>query len=375
MSKAFRSIPALGAVFFALVGLTACGSSGIPGNAVANVGGTAIPSSAVKHWVGVAALSSSSFGKPVVPEPPTYSACIANYQKLALANKKNKHPAVSILKKDCEESYKSYLKEVMGFLLTSQWVLGEANELGIHITDAEVHKQFNKIIASQFTKPGELEKFIASSGQTVSDLLLRVKLNVLSAKIQQKIVKQSGNISEAKMEKYYKENKAKYGVQEKRDVQIILTKTAAQAEAAKKEIEGGKSFASVAEKVSIDPTSRAQGGLITEVVKGEEEKPLGEDIFVYPKEVISPVVKTAFGYYVFKVKSITPGSSESFKQVKSQIKTQLTQTAEQEALSKFVKSFKKRWTAKSDCRAEYVMQDCKQYKKPKSGSSSTESTG
>jgi len=375
VSKAFRFIPALGAVLFALIALAACGGSGIPGNAVANVGGTAIPLSAVKHWVAVASQSSqTSFGKPVTPEPPNYTACIANFQKLALSNTKNKHPAVSKIKKTCEEQYKQYVKEVMGFLLTSQWVLGEANELGIHISDSEVHKQFEKIIASQFTKAGELEKFIASSGQTVSDLLLRVKLNVLSAKIQAKIVKEGTTVTNARMEKYYKENQSKFGVQEKRDVYIILTKTEAAATAAKKEILAGKSFSSVAEKVSTDPTSRANGGLLTEVVKGEEEKPLGEEIFIYPVGALSPVVKTTFGYYIFKVKSITPGSKETFAQAKSAIKTQLSETGQQEALSKFVKAFKKKWTAKSDCSAGYIVADCKQYKKPKTSSSTESST-
>lgn len=38
---------------------------------------------------------------------------------------------------------------------------------------------------------------------------------------------------------------------------IVLTKTQAQAEKAKKEIEAGKSFSSVAKAVSIDPISKA----------------------------------------------------------------------------------------------------------------------
>jgi foldase protein PrsA len=369
VSKVSRLIPALGAVFFALIALAACGgsgTSGIPGDAVANVGGTTIPLSAVKHWIGVASISSASgtLGvKPTPPEPPNYTGCIAHLKEVAEKEKKSITPSAA--KTQCETQYKSLLREVMGFLLTSQWVIGEANELGVHVSDAEVHKQFVKIADTQFTKPGEFEKFMTSSGQTASDLLLRVKLNLLSAKIQQKIVKAKTNVTEAQIEKYYKENKSRFGQQEKRTVSILRTATEAQAKAAKKEIESGKSFASVAKKVSTDPTSSKQGGLIIELPKGEEEEPLNADLFAAPAKQLSAVVHTPFGYYIYEVKTIFPGSQQTLAQAKASIRSQLQQTGQQGALSTFVKSFKKKWLAKSDCATGYIVTDCKQYKGPK----------
>ncbi len=74
------------------------------------------------------------------------------------------------------------------------------------MSDAEVKKQFEKIKSQQFPKAAEFEKFLKSSGQTVSDLLLRVKLNMLSSKIQQKIVKEKSKVTHSQVEKYYKEN-------------------------------------------------------------------------------------------------------------------------------------------------------------------------
>ena len=55
MLTKLRLIPALGAVLFALIGLSACGSSGVPSNAVMAVDGTPITSAAFNHWLGVAA--------------------------------------------------------------------------------------------------------------------------------------------------------------------------------------------------------------------------------------------------------------------------------------------------------------------------------
>jgi foldase protein PrsA len=366
VSKPLRSIAALGAVLFALVGIAACG--GIPGDAVVQVGGTPITKTAFEHWMKVASASSASgtTEKPVVPEPPDYSACISHLAATAPKPAKGQSaPTTKQLKSECEQQYKSLQSEVLGFLISSQWVIGEASSLGVKLSDAEVKKEFTKIKTAQFPKAAEFEKFLASSGQSVSDLLLRVKLNLLSQKIQKQIIKKKSTVTQAQITKYYEENKSKYGTPEKRNVRIVLTKTEAAAQSAKKEIESGKSFASVASKDSIDPTSKANGGLLKEVVKGEEEKALDTAIFSASKNTLGGPVKTPFGYYVYEVVSVTPGTQEPLSKVQSTIKQQLIATGEQSALSKFVKEFKKTWMNKTECRSGYTVADCKGYKAPK----------
>jgi foldase protein PrsA len=368
--RAFRIFPALGAVLFALVGISACG--GIPGDAVVSVDGKSITKDTFAHWMSVAAASGSAStgAKPTVPVPPKYTACIAAAAAAAKPVKGQKAPTQAQLKTQCEQQYKSLQQEVLGFLISSNWVLGEASSLGVKISDKEVKKQFEKIKSQQFPKAAEFQKFLSSSGQTVSDLLLRVKLNLLSSKIQQKIVKEKSKVTQAQIAKYYKENPKRFGVAEKRNLLIILTKSEAQAKKAKQEVESGKSFASVAKAVSIDPTSKSNGGKLPGVVKGQEEKTLDAAVFSAKKNVLSGPIKTPFGYYIFEVQAITPGSQQTLKQAEPSIKSQLTATHQQSALSKFVKEFKKKWMAKTECRAGYVVADCKGYKAPKTTSTS-----
>jgi foldase protein PrsA len=368
VSKSFRLISALGAVFFVSLALVACGG-GIPGNAVVQVNGTPITKAAFEHWIGVAASSSAgatTAAKPVAPDPPSYTACIAHLQATAPKPVKGQSaPTPAALKTQCEQQYTQLKQEVLGFLISSEWVIGEGSSLGVKVSDKEVKTQFEKIKTQQFPKPADFQKFLATSGQSVSDLLLRVKLNLLSSKIQQKIAKGKGTVTKAEIAKYYKENSTRFGVPEKRSVEIILTKAEAAAKSAKKEVQSGKSFASVAKKVSIDPTSKANGGLLPAVVKGQEEKALDTAIFSASKGVLSGPVKTPFGFYIFEVKSTTPGSQQTLAQSESSIKQQLTATQQQTALSKFVKEFKKKWMAKTECRSGYMVADCKGYKAPK----------
>ena len=374
MPRAIRIIPALGAVLFALVGLSACG--GIPGDAVVSVDGNSITKETYSHWLNVAAASSatSATSKPTVPVPPHYTACIAAAKAAVKPAKGQTAPTEASLKSECEQEYKSLQSEVLGFLISSEWVTGEAKSLGVKISDAEVKKQFEKIKTQQFPKAAEFEKFLKTSGQSVSDLLLRVKLNLLSQKIQQKIIKEKSKVTKAQIEKYYRENPKRFGVAEKRNLLIILTKTEDQAKKAKQEVQSGKSFESVAKRVSIDPTSKSNGGKLPGVVKGQEEQALDTAVFAAKKNVLTGPIKTPFGYYIFEVQAITPGSQQTLKQAEASIKSQLIAAQQQSALTKFVKEFKKKWMSKTECRSGYVVMDCKSYKAPKTSSTSTPAT-
>jgi foldase protein PrsA len=376
VSKGFRITAALGAVFFVIAGISACG--GIPGNAVVQVGGTPITNTTFNHWLEVASASSATTpgAKPVLPVPPNYTACIAHLQAITPKPAKGVAPPTTAqLKSQCEQQYKSLQQEVLGFLISSQWVIGEAANLGVKVSDKEVKKQFETIKAQQFPKPAEFQKFLASSGQSVSDLLLRVKLNLLSSKIQAKISKSKATITQAEIEKYYNENKSHFGTPEKRDIAIILTKTEAQANKAKQEVESGKSFASVAKSSSIDPTSKATGGLLKGVVKGQEEASLDKAVFTTTTHVLGGPVKTPFGYYIYEVRTITPGNQQTLAQAQAAIKQQLTSTQQSTALSKFVTNFKKKWIAKTECRSGFVVLNCKEYKAPKGSTGATGATG
>jgi len=371
--KTTRLFAALGAVLFAAIGLAACGG-GVPGNAVVGIeSGSPITKAAYAHWLGVAAAAGGASGeKAVVPDPPNYTNCIAHLKETtAKAAKGQKAPSEAELKKQCEAQYTSLKQEVLGFLISSSWVLGEAKSLGVNVSDKEVRDQFLHIKHQQFPKTAEFEKFLQTSGQSVSDLILRVKLNMLSQKIQEKIVKSKPQISHAEAAKYYSENQSRYGSPEKRNVEMILTKTEQQAKEARKEIESGKTFAEVAKARSIDPTSKAKGGQLGEIVKGQNAPQFDTAVFTASTDTLSGPVKTAFGYYLFEVLGTKAGTAQPLSKVEADIKQTLASQKQQKKLSEFIKNFKKKWQGKTDCRDEYVVADCKQYKAPKTSSTGT----
>ena len=88
-------------------------------------------------------------------------------------------------------------------------------------------------------------------------------------------------------------------------------------------------------------------------------------MFAAKTGVLGGPVKTPFGYYIYEVKAIHAPTQQSLAQVKETVKQQLASTQQQTALTKFVKEFEKSGRARTECRAGFVMQRCKQYKAPK----------
>lgn len=71
----------------------------------------------------------------------------------------------------------------LGFLLTSEWVLGEAKARGVSVSDEEVKGRFTQLARQSFPKAGALQKYFSTSGETEADLLARIKVELLAARI------------------------------------------------------------------------------------------------------------------------------------------------------------------------------------------------
>ena len=365
-----RSTLAVLAAAAAAAGLTACGES-IPGNAVVKVEDTSIKKDDYNHWLEVAAISSASQAdpaaaqsgkKPVVnlPQPPEFTKCVADKKKAAPRPTKGK-PATkdSQYVEQCKQEYEALRNQVLSFLISAQWIEGEAESQDIKVSEADVKKKFDETRKQSFPKDADYKKFLASSGQSEEDLLYRVRLDELSNKLREKIVKGKDKVSDAQIAAYYNKNKQRFAQPERRDIRIVLTKTKARADEARKALAGGDSFKAVAKKYSIDEASKEQGGQLLAVAEGQQEAALDKAVFAADKGKLQGPVKTQFGFYLFEVTKVTPAKQGTLAESKQTIQQLLAAENQQKALDTFVKDFRKRWKEKTECREGYVVSDCK----------------
>jgi len=302
-----------------------------------------------------------------VPDSPSFTKCVAAKKKVQPAPAKGQ-PKVTDkqLKTQCDQEYKALRDQVLQLLISFEWIQGEASDLKVKISEAEVKKSFDMQKKQSFPKPKDFDKFLKDSGQSLDDILLRVRLDQLSNKIREKVTKGKDKVSDAEIKTYYDKNKTRFAQPERRDLRIVLTKTKAKADEAKTALEKkGGSFKAVAKKFSIDQASKAQGGKLPAVAKGQQEKSLDDAVFKASTGQLTGPVKTQFGFYVFEVTKITEASQQTLAQAKETIKQLLASQNQQKALDKFVKDFRTKWKERTDCREGFVTQDCKNAPKPK----------
>jgi foldase protein PrsA len=339
------------------VAATGCGGNDVPSDAVAKVGNTVITKQDFDHWYASAAKSQAQQGGPAVPpDPPTYSKCVAALKKAQ--PKGSAAPSDADLKKQCKQSYDQLKQQVMQFLIQSQWVQQEAADQDVSVSPKEVQTAFEDQKKQAFPKEKDYENFLKTSGATEKDILFRIKLDSLQNKLTAKIQKDQAKVTDEDIEEYYDKNKKRFSQPEKRDLNVVLTKTEAKAEQAKKELDDGASFATVAKQYSIDQASKANGGKLPAVAEGQQEKALDEAVFAAKKGEVEGPVKTQFGWYVFEVTGSTPASQQELKDAKETIRGLLKSEREQKSLQTFIEDFREDFKGETKCREGFVVAEC-----------------
>lgn len=361
--KRFRGrFTALCAFFVVAVAIAACGG-GVPGNSVADVAGNPITLQAFNHWLFVAAKSATAQnpGAPtIVPDPPNFNKCVAQVRHGIPSFAST--PAKTI-RSDCKQLYGTYSSQVMQFLIQGYWYQLEANREHLKVTNSEVQKAFETAKNGQFTSDAQFQSFLASTGQTLADILFRFRINVIAGKL---TGKQTRSVTSAEIQQYYQSHLTQFGTPESRDIRIILTKTAAQASAAWHALASHQSWDKVAKKYSIDPTTKNNGGLLTGVTRGQQDAALDAAAFHSPINMLLGPVRGQFGYYVFEVTKITPATQQSLAQATPLIRQTLSGQQSSNASSLLAKLLRQHWLNKTDCRPAYnTTVYCKGYKPPK----------
>jgi foldase protein PrsA len=347
--------------------LSACGGD-VPGNSVAKVGDQSIKKATFDHWMQIAAVSqagqanpnSTTTPKAQIPDPPNFTKCVANKKATAAKPAKGQpEPTEAQLKGQCKQEYNTLRDQVLEFLIRGNWIEQETDKQNVKISDKEVQKQIDAAVKQAFQNPADFQKFLQRSGLTQADVFYQQRNQLLQQKLTEKVTKAQSKVSDAQIAAYYNKNKSKFATPERRDLRIVLTKSQAKAAQAKRALESGQSWKSVAKEYSVDQASKAKGGVLTGVAKGQQEKALDDAIFKADKGKLVGPIKTQFGYYVLDVSKVTPAKQQSLEQSKASIQQILTSDGQRKALDKFGKDYRKRWKAETACRKGFTTADCK----------------
>lgn len=298
----------------------------------------------------------------VAPQPPDFAACVKHLQAVAPTGQSGSKPTVAELRGKCAQQYQTLQPEALNQLILQQWQIGGAQEDGIHVSDGELQAALSKAKAGQTQAQAEQE--LAISGRTWADYALETKASLYVEGIRRLLRGRVEHLTQAQIAAYYAGHKSLFATPERRDLQIVRAGSRPEALKLKSELAAGRSFASVARKLTqAHQPIYSKEGFVSEYKPGEyREPPLDHAIFAARPNVLSGPVGISLGYYVFKVTHTYPAHQETLAQAEPTIKRQLPEGRYKEAFYAYAKRWREIWRAKTDCQPGYVVPKCRQSK-------------
>ena len=198
MAGAIREVCALCGVFFALLGLTACGqaassSDRLSDAEVVRIGRHSITKATLDHWTAVEVVLTYQYPaapKGLVPDPPDYAGCIAYSAVTAQAKHARPKPTKTQLKAACKQRYDAVRNHMLDILITNYWVSDEAASKGLKVTAKEVQQALNR----QFPTQAKLHKFLSITGERSSDQRSIIEHKLLLEKLQWSVSPLRGHV-------------------------------------------------------------------------------------------------------------------------------------------------------------------------------------
>src|SRR4051794_22926076 len=122
------------------------------------------------------------------PPPDLEIACVVNVRAIDGRTLIHWYEVARLSSSASERSIRA-MDDAMSFLLDGLQTEGEAHERHIRVSALAVRRRFNAERHATFDSRADFERFLAETGETVTDLKYRVKLEMLADRVAAQVVK------------------------------------------------------------------------------------------------------------------------------------------------------------------------------------------
>jgi hypothetical protein len=259
-------------------------------------------------------------------------------------------------------------EKVLDFLIASHRAIAEAAEAGVMVSDREASDalerlHYSKIYGTFVPLPheAELRRLLAAGDERPADRLWIAKVHLLAAKLEQKeLAEARRRVPRAAVAAYYRAHRGSFYLSERRDVESVITFTKARVLKAKREIESGESFASVAAKENQQP---GEGGVKHNLTRRSLGAKRYEQDFFAPVKLntlIGPLKERM--YYIYEVTRIVPARLQTLAEAQEAIRQKLVEGSQRRLYTEIIDAADQRWRQKTSCARGYIADECAQPK-------------
>lgn len=235
------------------------------------------------------------------------------------------------------ENTGSSKEETLNKLIEKKMMLQESKKLNVSVSDKELNEQIKKISEHFFSE--DYKDILKSDLVSYNDWKKYMQEQVI---IEKTISQQTADmqISDKEISGYYYGNIKKYKHEEMVRAYQILVKTETEIKDIKNRLNNGENIEKLAKIKSISPEAE-KGGDLGYFTREDMPPEIVDIVFKLPVGKISDIVKTNYGYHIFKVTDKKKKGVESLKDVTQDIKEILKLEKKEKYFKDWIKKLSK----------------------------------
>jgi peptidyl-prolyl cis-trans isomerase C len=229
---------------------------------------------------------------------------------------------------------RAYLDQVIERKILTQ----EARRLGIKVLPEELHQAISEI-KRDYPDKGFDER-LGLRGTTPDEWKARLEEKLLAEKMVRKALQYPGEISEKEALDYYETHRSSFRLEPKVRARQIVVADGEEAIQILKRLKKGERFEKLAQEKSLGP-EKVNGGDLGDFSQGEKPSEF-DRVFTMEVGAISDVIKSPYGYHVFKLEKKVEAREVPFEEAKAGILQELRKKKEEEEYQQWFQELRRK---------------------------------
>ncbi len=249
------------------------------------------------------------------------------FKELVLESEKHENSTYGALKK-------AFLEQMIERKLLAQ----EARRSGMKISEEELNQAISEI--KKDYPANAFGERLGLKGMGLEEWKVRLEEKLLAEKMIRNHLDYPGEIGEAEARRYYETHRSLFLIPKRVRARQIVVADGEEAIQILKRLKRGESFEKLAKEKSLGP-ERVQGGDLGYFSEGERPSEFAP-LFSMEVGAISEVIKSPYGYHIFKLEEKSEPREISFEEAKATILKELRKQKGEEEFQKWLSGLKGR---------------------------------